>query len=184
MRLLNVGCGMDQRGTDFLDIAKHHEKVVICNVDKDRFPYSNETFEMIYAFHVIEHLTNTRHFMTECWRVLKYQGKMLLVTDNASFLPYHMPFKGSGAHDGYNSNDSNDKHFHIHTKQDIINLSSTFMFNVEQCGYCYNESVFGLAAPIPSIVQGLCYGIPALWFPKYFETQIFAKLRKGPGDEE
>lgn len=82
------------------------------DAEKDRFPYADNTFDLVTWCEVIEHLTeNPVHTLSEIYRVLKPGGALVLSTPNASradsianFLagrniydPYHLgaPLKGS-----------------------------------------------------------------------------------------
>lgn len=82
------------------------------DAEKDRFPYPDNTFDLVTWCEVIEHLTeNPVHTLAEIHRVLKPGGALVLSTPNASradsianFLsgrniydPYHLgaPLKGS-----------------------------------------------------------------------------------------
>jgi SAM-dependent methyltransferase len=82
------------------------------DAEKDRFPYDDNTFDLVTWCEVIEHLTeNPVHALSEIYRVLKPGGVLVLSTPNASradsiinFLvgrniydPYHLgaPLKGS-----------------------------------------------------------------------------------------
>lgn len=47
-------------------------------------PYKDGTFTCIYALSVLEHLLNGCFFMRECYRALKRDGKLVLLTPNIS----------------------------------------------------------------------------------------------------
>jgi len=49
-----------------------------------RFPYPNNSFDVITANQVIEHLTDTDHFAKEIKRVLKPEGYAIISTNNLS----------------------------------------------------------------------------------------------------
>ena len=56
-------------------------RVTVSNADK-RFPYTDNTFHLIGANQLIEHLNNTDQFLEEIFRVLKPGGYLLLSTEN------------------------------------------------------------------------------------------------------
>jgi len=50
-----------------------------CNLEFDNLPFENETINEIYTHHTFEHIENIIKVMNECWRVLKFGGKMIVV---------------------------------------------------------------------------------------------------------
>jgi len=84
-RILNVGCGNDTYGTHFLDLYPTRKEVIKCDVNKDKFPFPNNYFDEVIAIALFEHLTNPLNFLKESYRVLKKNGKLILITDNAAF---------------------------------------------------------------------------------------------------
>jgi SAM-dependent methyltransferase len=54
--------------------------IVIHDLRK-RFPWENDTADVIYSSHTLEHLTREegRHFIMECWRVLKQSGIIRII---------------------------------------------------------------------------------------------------------
>ena len=49
-----------------------------------KFPFVNNSFDVIHANQVIEHISNIDNFMSETYRVLKPGGYVLISTENAS----------------------------------------------------------------------------------------------------
>jgi SAM-dependent methyltransferase len=92
-RILNVGCGRDTYGTDFIDIYPVRSDVIKCNVDEEEFPYKENTFDEVYAKFIFEHLKNPNNFLRRVYRVLKKGGKLILITDNAGCWVFHFPLK-------------------------------------------------------------------------------------------
>lgn len=45
-------------------------------------PYKNNSFDVVIAYHVIEHLVNARLFVSEIYRVLKNNGYLIIGTPN------------------------------------------------------------------------------------------------------
>lgn len=95
------------------EYGESYDFVCTCfDAEKERFPYADNTFDLVTWCEVIEHLTeNPVHTLAEIHRVLKPGGALVLSTPNASradsianFLagrniydPYHLgaPLKGS-----------------------------------------------------------------------------------------
>jgi 2-polyprenyl-3-methyl-5-hydroxy-6-metoxy-1,4-benzoquinol methylase len=100
--LLDVGCGSGEfaasmrrggwtvRGTDFdpsaAASARQLHGVTVDIGDLREIQYGDESFDAITARHVIEHVRDPLGFLTECWRLLKPGGKLVLTTPNAGSL--------------------------------------------------------------------------------------------------
>lgn len=99
--ILDLGCG-EGYGTNLL--SRHVMKIVGLDVDKNtvmnasnkygsencnfdayngiKIPYSDNTFDAIVSFQVIEHVQNDKSFVSEIYRVLKMNGIFILTTPN------------------------------------------------------------------------------------------------------
>jgi Methyltransferase domain. len=97
LRILNVGCGMDTYGTDFVDRSPMRKGVIRCDFDIDPLPYKTGTFDEVYLKGVMEHVRNNLNLISECNRVLKKGGKIVVITANAGL----WGFWGSAAHGKY-----------------------------------------------------------------------------------
>jgi len=93
-KLLDIGCSTGVRtlnvakkiGTqDIIGIeAKDSSasfKVIKQNVDKG-LPFADETFDVVIAHHIIEHVSDTNMLVSEMFRVLKFGGYAMLGTPN------------------------------------------------------------------------------------------------------
>lgn len=99
LKKLNLGCGNDYKD-GFWNVDNGHcrvdEKVDICQV----FPWQDNTFEMIYSRHVLEHIPREKFFQVfrEIHRVLAPKGLFqfevpMAGSDNFWTDPTHtMPF--------------------------------------------------------------------------------------------
>lgn len=95
MKILDVGCGSGFFMLMFggrlvgLDDA---ENVEVCrrrglqaypvNIERDRFPFKDETFDFTVCLEVLEHLENPKKLLGEIFRVLKPNGYLLISTPN------------------------------------------------------------------------------------------------------
>ncbi len=103
LKLLDVGCGPGNLVT-FLspiknlilygcDISENSLKIAKkkgMNVTKcnlwDKFPFSDEYFDIIVATEVIEHIFDTENFINEIRRILKKDGLLVITTPNVASL--------------------------------------------------------------------------------------------------
>lgn len=118
-RILNVGCGDDTYGTDFIDVYPLRPAVVKCDVSREKFPYKNDTFDEVYAKCIFEHLSNQGQFLDECFRVLKKGGEIRVITDNANCVRYAFNPVHLGGYDRDHGNE--DRHYALFTKSHLKN---------------------------------------------------------------
>jgi len=80
---LDVGCG-NNKHIDCLGIDKRQLEGVdlVHDVENIPWPFKDESCSMILLNHLIEHIKPwlTIDFMNECWRVLEFNGLLILVT--------------------------------------------------------------------------------------------------------
>ena len=95
LKILDVGCfpyhlgaALEIMGHDVYGISSTHEpiksqKIKICNIESDRFPFKDNFFDFVLCTEVLEHLPQSPlHAINEIRRVLMPQGKLLLTTPN------------------------------------------------------------------------------------------------------
>ncbi len=132
MKILNIGCGNERYGTDFVDLYPTRKEVLKCNIDKDRLPYRGRVFDEVYSRGIFEHLTNHTNFFLEIKRVLKKDGKLTLITDNAFYILFWIPLSPAYQH-GYKSPyGDKDRHYALFTKSHLQNWAEKFGFKVEK----------------------------------------------------
>lgn len=111
-RILNIGCGNDTYGTDFVDVYPERPEVKKVQIDEEKLPYKDNTFDEVRMNYVFEHLRNPKFVLEEIYRVLKKGGKLHLETDNAGWFHFHNE-KGWGEHyGGYNFEEHGDDDMH------------------------------------------------------------------------
>lgn len=118
-RILNVGCGNDTYGTDFVDLYPSRPEVKKCDVGSEKLPYPDETFDEVYSAFLLEHSKNPNNTLREMVRVLKKGGKIVIKTDNAGWWLFHKKF--SPHFFGYKGRGKMDKHYCIFTLEHIQN---------------------------------------------------------------
>lgn len=88
VRKLNIGCGRNVLGgwlnSNFYPRTKNvfHLNVI------EPFPFGNDEFDYVFSEHMIEHISYSKGllFFSECFRVLKKNGKIRISTPNLAFL--------------------------------------------------------------------------------------------------
>lgn len=102
-KILDIGCGPaflltelgQQSGYEYvgLDIARGalpqiektgHEDFILGNAQ--RLPFVSNSFDVVVASHLIEHLHDSESLLRECHRVLKDGGQLILATPNGPSL--------------------------------------------------------------------------------------------------
>lgn len=69
-------------GIDYMDNTTESPKNYTfkkTDLNKEPIPFEDNTFDYVYASHVIEHLQDPINFFSECIRVLKPNGKILIM---------------------------------------------------------------------------------------------------------
>lgn len=123
---VNLGCPkkcdgwvcIDRRGDppyDVYDWLEHARK-------------QGQPMEEIKTKNLLEHLTDPGRFLNLCYEVLAKDGRLDLITDNAEFILFYLPFwarrLGIGAHavNQYALDHCNSVHFMIFTTMHLRNL--------------------------------------------------------------
>lgn len=115
-RILNVGCGHETYGTDFVDAYPSRPEVKKCNIDEEKLPYKDETFDIVYSKNVFEHLRKPGFALEEMVRVLKKGGKLILITDNANYWVWAVGRTHLGGYEENPEGGKEDKHFSLFTE--------------------------------------------------------------------
>lgn len=99
-RMLEIGCGRGERlclfrdmgwkvtGQDIDSKAVAHVKAargfdVLCG-ELTSLGLESEQFDAIVMSHVLEHVPDIRHILSECFRLLKIGGRLIIATPNAN----------------------------------------------------------------------------------------------------
>ena len=85
MRVLDIGCGRNKtRGAVGIDRVDLPGVDIIHDLNSFPYPFADNTFDEIYATHVIEHLDSIVHVMEEIHRLAKPNAKVVIVTPHYS----------------------------------------------------------------------------------------------------
>ena len=73
---LVLGAGHeDRKGWVHHDLTRHSDHIAVAyDLEKAHWPWDDNSAEQIDALDLVEHLSDTVHFMDECWRVLAPGG--------------------------------------------------------------------------------------------------------------
>ena len=109
MKMLEAGCGrgeflkgfqdlgLDVVGLDISEeVAKFHNsfEVKLCDIESEKLPFEENTFDVIYSKSFIEHLYYPERYLTEAYRILKPGGLFItLVPDwESNYITYFDDF--------------------------------------------------------------------------------------------
>jgi len=165
-RILDVGCGNGKVAHEILK-QKLGEKVYGIDLDEtllsqakkegvithkldlnfEKFPFSDEYFDIVISIDVIEHILNLNHFLSEINRVLKKDGILVLSTPNIQFIYYiiklilgYGPKTSFGKGKYYGAELYDGGHIHYFTLKDLIKLLNYNHFIVLDVRGTYNVS--------------------------------------------
>lgn len=150
-RILNVGCGQETYGTDFVDMYPSRKEVVGCDLEKG-LPFADNTFDEVYSKCFFEHLKNPFSMLMEMKRVAKVGGKVRVITDNGSYWAFALD---KSAHTGGYEKDQHpdDRHYCFFTKNHLINLYAKAGLEVEEVEFREYFSTSRLKTAVCIIVQ-------------------------------
>lgn len=89
-KILDIGCGKRKiKGAIGIDRIDLEGVDIVWDLDQYPYPFEENTFDAIYATHVLEHLDSILKAMEEIHRIAKPDAKVVVVTphysDNASW---------------------------------------------------------------------------------------------------
>ncbi len=134
-KILNVGCGNDTYGTDFVDLYPSRKEVLKCDIDNEKLPYPNNSFDEVFSRCLFEHLTKPGFVLKEMYRVLKKGGKLILITDNANYYGFAIGKTHLGDYEGVGSHGKEDKHYSLFTDWHLRNHTQKVGFKNIKTSY-------------------------------------------------
>ncbi|HEX2395641.1 MAG TPA: class I SAM-dependent methyltransferase [Bacteroidales bacterium] len=89
--------GYDVYACDLFPELFQFDKIICTQVDITKhFPYNDNTFDLLIAIEVSEHITDHENFFSEAGRILKPGGKLYITTPNILTLKSRIRFLLSG----------------------------------------------------------------------------------------
>ena len=78
---VDLGSGFNKLpGYIKIDYHPHKGNInIICDLEKDPLPFNDNFVDVLRATHILEHISNLKHLMQECYRVLKPESLMHIV---------------------------------------------------------------------------------------------------------
>ena len=78
---LDLGCGQNKRpGAVGVDLNRDTAADVVAHIDRGSLPFSDDSFEKIWAVHVIEHVENVVSAIEELHRLTRAGGAIVIET--------------------------------------------------------------------------------------------------------
>ncbi|MBI1746603.1 MAG: class I SAM-dependent methyltransferase [Acidobacteria bacterium] len=85
IKSLDIGCGKNKvKGAIGIDRIKLEGVDVVWDLDQFPYPFADNSFDEIYATHVIEHLDSVVTALEEIYRLAKPNAKVTIVTPHYS----------------------------------------------------------------------------------------------------
>lgn len=77
--------------TDILNIAKRHygNRIALARFDAQQMPYADHSLDIIILFEAIYYIPSAEKFVSECRRVLRNGGKVLIATANKDLYDFN-----------------------------------------------------------------------------------------------
>lgn len=126
-----VAIDSDNKALEFACQNRFIPNVKFRKVNARQLPFSNETFDIIIAFQLIEHIPphEVGSFLSEVKRVLQRKGSLFITTPNRKFrlLPFQRPF--------------NPEHYQEFTAKGLLKILKTTFKDIQIKGVRAKESI-------------------------------------------
>ena len=151
-KILNVACGGQTYGTDFVDMYPSRPEVVQHDLEKG-LPYPDDTFDEVYSRCLFEHLKNPFNLLLEMKRVAKPGGRIRIITDHGSYWAF--AFNNTAHSGGYETDEApGDRHYCFFTKTHLRHHFAAAGLEVERVELVEYLSPKRWKRLISRIVQG------------------------------
>lgn len=86
---LNIGAGRTYI-PDFINVDIDSKADVCLDLSEDRLPFEDNSVDLIFSYHALEHISDYLFALSEIYRVLKHGGKLLVGLPYVSLTEYHL----------------------------------------------------------------------------------------------
>ncbi len=185
--LLRKWCGCEVRALDLRPVRRRWagEEVEVegCDVERERFPFPDESFDCVVCSEVLEHLLHSpSHMLSEIRRVLRRGGVLVLSTPNAVKLAVRLKVllgKELCHYRSFYASPPSDRHHKEYTLSEVRELLSEHGFRVERI-FCRNTTSWRgtsrYTSPGQRLLVDLLLAATHLW--PTFKELIFARGKK------
>ncbi len=153
-RVLEIGCGMgtdsryiSKHGSDIISLDLSHRNVAFTlkgmqilqlkgkgvNADAERLPFKDNSFDIVYSFGVLHHTPDTQKAINEAYRVLKPNGKCVIMLYHKGYAYYalwllhgYKRLFGLYSQDKFTSRYDNTPLSRMYSKKEIRDIFSNF----------------------------------------------------------
>lgn len=128
----------------------------------ERFPFPEESFDVVFSSEVIEHIANYRNCLSEMYRVLRHDGLLILKTPNWAYAPrWHA---------------LNPYHLKVFLPEELQTLLDEYFQEVEVQGFneIYEYSIKRIEIPFDSFAIPFEHKIPC---PYRIELEAWVQPR-------
>lgn len=198
LKVLDVGCGngmLIERiqaatnncaiyGMDAVHSCQHLDDVRFtqCNLENYRFPYEDDSFDVIYSNQVIEHLIFKDFFASEIFRTLKPGGTAVIATDNIaslenaiSLLLGQEPFSYASSII-YSLNTFLSPHFRYEHDYDSVVVDGYYLGHKNVCSYYGLKRLLAYSGFSDITMHGFGHALPLMDRLLPFQCRIMAAV--------
>ena len=141
----------------------------------DRWPFMDNTFDLVVSIEVLEHVENHYHFISECCRVCKPTGRVVMSTPNCHSIESRLNVLLSGFDDcaprpiDYRESDPGQIYMqHIHPAP-LANIE----LGLRRCGFEIESTAFNRHRKLSSALLPVAY--PLIWWRTYRQLILSEK---------
>ena len=155
-KVLDIGCANGYLGKKVLDkgnyvvgvdisekAVKNAEKilnkVLVLDVENEKFPFKEDTFDIIICSEVIEHLFEPNEFLKKIHKLLKKDGQLIITTPNFLYWGHRLKFLRGNFQ--YKEEGPFDRgHIHFYTYKNLVEDLKLAKFKIKRENHVYPGS--------------------------------------------